>query len=174
MLIRTRVNRLIANGALTGWTEDDRHFLEGQNEAFLIRLEHQPRVVPPAAAQHEPETLEDALALVPLQFRETLSNATRAYEQRKTQLIDILIANKQNPFAREELEVMTADRLEKMVMMAGEELPEQAPRHPQTQSYSGRRMPQLRIVNEEEDSVPEMPRTLEGVIAIQRANGMRL
>jgi hypothetical protein len=171
--IKMRVNRLITNGAQTGWMEEDRHFLEGQDEAFLVRLEHQPRHIPQVAPQ-EPTTLEEALAYVPLQFRETLSNATRAYEQRKTQLIDILMANKQNPFAQEELSAMAADRLEKMVMMAGEDLPEQTPRANQTAQYNGRRLPQLRIVNEEEDAVPEMPKTLAGVVALQRANGMRI
>ena len=40
-VIKRRVNALIANER-TRWTDDDRHMLESQNEAFLIRLEQQP------------------------------------------------------------------------------------------------------------------------------------
>ena len=137
-IITTHVNRLIANGARTGWSEDDRHRLMQMDEATLIRLGQLASYTPPAA---EPTTLEEALAYVPAQFRETMASATQAYERCKTQLITILTANKQNPFTDDELRSMTADRLESLVVMAGDELPDQPHRAPQGTNYGGRRMP---------------------------------
>ncbi len=168
--IKTRVNRLIANGARNGWTEDSRQRLEAMDEATLILLENLPQRDLPIERQ-EPTTLEDALQYVPAQFRETLSNATQAYEKRKKQLIEVIVANKQNPFERSELEVMTADRLEQLVVMAGEDLPETATR-PQAQNYSGRRIPQLRIVTDDAEAVPAPPKTMELVVARRRALGL--
>ena len=79
-----------------------------------------------------------------------------AYTQRKQGLIEVLLTHKQNPFSREDLDDMHADRIEKLVDMSGLPRPGQPP-YPVLPNYSGKRMPHLRIVThegEEEDGTP--------------------
>lgn len=174
-VIKRRVNALIAN-ARTRWTEEDRHMLESCDEAFLIRLEHQPlEPLPtePPPAPGEPTTMEEALETIPAQFRETMRAATDAYTKRKNAMIETLVANKTNPFSREELELMHADRLEKLLTMSGEPVPGQTPAA-NGANYQGRRMPHLRLVPSEEDEAPPSPPDTMGlVIEEQKRLGLR-
>lgn len=171
--LKSHVNWLIANSVQTGWTEDDRHILEAMTEPALIRLRNLPKSQPPPQA-HEPTTMAEALELVPAQFRETLSNATLAYQRHKTKLVDLLVNHAQNPFAKDELEGMTSERLEQLVVMAGEEIPDSHPRtNQQHQSYAGRRIPQLRVVQDEDDQPPPPPKTMDLVVQRQRELGLR-
>ena len=147
-VLKRRVNALIANEC-TRWSEDDRHMLESQNEAFLIRLEQQPMEPPaPREGPGDPTTAEEAIARMPVHLQETMLASYDTYMRRKTALIDVLVGNKQNPFPREELETMHADRLEKLVVMSGEAIPG-APQPPISAHYGGKRMPHLRIVTPE-------------------------
>jgi hypothetical protein len=170
LTIKMRVNALIQDGERTGWTEKDRHILEQFDEVALLRLEQQP--LRPAQLR-EPTTLEEALQYVPAQFREPLFHATQAYETRKRKLIEVITANKLNPFAPDELASMPADRLEQLVIMAGDEVPETGLRPVAQQTYQGRRMPQLRVVQEESETIPPPPNTLSEVVRIQRERGLR-
>lgn len=175
--IKARVNALI-NNERTGWNEGDRHHLETMSEAALIRLGQETieREPPPPAAQ--PGSLEEAVALhIPQDFgmRETITSAVRRYERHKSKLIDIVVNAKSNPFTREELASWDDTRLEQLVVMAGEPLPDQTPPHlaDVPANYTGRHMPQIRIVNMEEDAVPPTPNTLDRVIERQRELGLR-
>ena len=176
-VIKRRVNALIANER-TQWTEDDRHMLESQNEAFLIRLEHQPLSPPPpvSSGPDDPTTAEEAIARMPVHLQETMRASYDDYTRRKTALVDTLIANKQNPFSRDDLEAMHADRLAKLVVMSGEPLPGQ-PAPPIIPNYNGRRMPHLRIVThegeEDDGSPPPCPDTMRLVVEEQQRRGVR-
>lgn len=173
LAVKTRVNRLIAN-TRSGWTEFDRSMLERLDEATLIRMENQPQI-PVTESQREPDTLEEALEYIPSKFRvrETIGSAVRSYERHKAKLIEALIQNKQNPFAREELETFENERLEQLIVMAGEDLPDQQPRPLVQQQYNGRRVPQLRVVEDENEAVPPLPKTFERAVARQRELGLR-
>ena len=170
--VKMRVNALIGN-AQSGWTEKDRIMLERMDEATLIRLEQQPQSRP-VETRPEPTTLEQALEYIPNQFgvRETLASAVQRYERHKHKLIEILVNVKQCPFAREELETMQDTRLEQLVVMAGEELPDQqSPRV--SADYRGRHMPQIQVIPDERDGVPEPPKTMDLVILRQKELGLR-
>jgi hypothetical protein len=171
VMVKTRVTQLI-NNPRSGWTEMDRAMLERMDEAVLIRMAQQPQQqeVPPP---QEPSSLEQALAYIPAEFgvRETLASAVRRYERHKTKLIEQLLTVKTNPFTAEELGAMEDVRLEQLVVMAGEELPEPQTR-PQS-DYRGRRMPNLRIVQDENEAVPAPPDTMALVVERQKALGLR-
>jgi hypothetical protein len=115
-VIKRRVDALIANQG-TRWTEDDRHMLVNQDEAFLIRLEAQPRVL--VSTTKAPETVQEAIATMPEHLQEPMQAMAQEYEQRKASSIALLAANAQCPFSQEELQAMTAQRLEQLVAMSG-------------------------------------------------------
>lgn len=163
-VIKRRVDALIANTD-TRWTEGDRHLLEEQNEAFLIRLESQPREVKTMAARL-PETVDEAIATLPAHLQEPLAAMAQEYETRKNAAVSLLVANKSCPFSTEELQAMTAQRLEQLVTMAGIV---QAPRKAEA-NYIGMGMPHVREVPEEERP-PAPPNTLKLVVERQRSLG---
>lgn len=177
-VIKRRVNALIANER-TRWSEDDRHMLEAQNEAFLIRLEQQPVEAPPPpvveSGPEDPTTPEEAIARMPLHLQETMRASYDSYQRRKTALVDLIVNNKQNPFTRDELEALHAERLEKLVLMAGDPLPGQPASS--AANYQGRRIPHLRIVTQEGESdtvtPPALPKTMDLVIEEQKKRGIR-
>jgi len=178
VIIKTHVNRLIANSAQTGWTEDDRHRLELMDEATLIRLEQLPRHVP--VEHHEPTTLSEAIDTMPPHLREMMRLAAEDYDHRKQQAINLLIANTQNPFSEAELQQWDIKRLEKLVVMSGEVVPGQE-RTPQElrdgTTYHGRRAPVLRLVDtddaDDQQTAPPLPKTMEAVVERQRQLGLR-
>jgi len=178
VIIKGYANRLIANSAQTGWTEQDRHRLEQMDEATLIRLEQLPRHV--AVEHHEPTTLSEAIDTMPPHLRDMMRLAAEDYDTRKAQAVAILVAHTQNPFSEAELQTMDLKRLEKLVVMSGEVLPGQE-RTPQQMrdgaTYHGRRAPVLRLVDTEENddanTAPPAPKTMEAVVARQRELGLR-
>jgi len=171
-VIKRRVNALIANER-TRWTEEDRHMLEAQGEAFLIRLEQQPLEPPPVISTlGEPTTAEEAIARMPSHLRETLLENYEDLMQRKTALVETILANKHNDFTREELEEMRPRRLEKLVVYGGDVVPGQAA-VVQGANYTGRRLPPLRIVETAEtEAPPPPPETLELVVQKRREMGL--
>jgi hypothetical protein len=173
LMVKTRANRLIANGDKTGWTEIDRARLEAMDEATLIRLESLPQAAPRPEPREGYRALAEALEDVDPEEREGLEDALTTYKRRKAQLIEVILANKQNPFVKEELQAMKAERLEKLVIMAGDELPETQTKPLVAQQYAGRRMPQLRVVQTEETEVPELPDTMGLIVAEQKRLGLR-
>jgi hypothetical protein len=171
-VITRRVNALIANER-TRWTEADRHMLEAQDEAFLIRLEQQPQAAPAVVAR-QPETMSEAIATLPQHLQEPLQAMADEYEQRKASAIKVLVTNAKNPFAEQELQAMTAQRLEQLVAMAGEEVPlrpgQQVVKEIRVQDYRGRGLPHMRPVPEDE-LPPEPPKTFALAVEKQRAMG---
>ena len=174
-VIKRRVNALIAN-TRTQWTESDRHMLEAQDEAFLIRLEQQPLAPLPVeepTPEPEPETLEAAVARLPQKTREPLLAAMRSYERRKAAIIDIIVANKQNPYDRPTLEKMDEEFLERLCVYGGDSLPGQKPVIA-GENYNGRRIPHLRVVQTEEtEGPPPPPDTMALVVEQQKKMGIR-
>lgn len=166
-IIKRRVNALIANER-TRWTEEHRHMLENQDEAFLIVLEHQPLEAPPSTP-HAPETVQEAIALMPSHLQEPMHAMAQEYEKRKTAALALLVANKQCPFSQEELQAMTAQRLEQLCAMAGTEI--ETPATQGTTSYLGRKQPGFRIPDDE-DQPPEPPNTFARVVAKQKERGL--
>lgn len=163
-VIKRRVDALIANEG-TRWTEDDRHMLEAQDEAFLIRLEAQPREMPAMVARL-PETVGEAIATLPAHLQEPMAAMAQEYETRKNAAVTLLVANKQSPFSAEELQAMTAQRLEQLVAMAGIAVPHA----PLVTNYAGQGFPHIRAIPEEE-LPPPPPNTLQLVVERQRALG---
>lgn len=163
-IIKSHANWLIANGAQTGWSEDHRHMLEAMGEAELLVLRGLPKQAPPKAS--ETLTVEDALAALPPELRESHLASHRDYERRKAGLITQVMAHKHNPYSEVELRGKNVEFLTSLLAMAGEETEQPA-------SYSGRRMPQVRVVQDEEDRPPPLPNTLDLVVQRQRELGMR-
>ena len=147
--------------------------LEAQGEAFLIRLEQQPLEPPPVISTlGEPTTAEEAIARMPSHLRETLLENYEDLMQRKTALVETILANKHNDFTREELEEMRPRRLEKLVVYGGDVVPGQAA-VVQGANYTGRRLPPLRIVETAEtEAPPPPPETLELVVQKRREMGL--
>jgi hypothetical protein len=174
-VIQRRVNALIANER-TRWTEGDRHMLETQDEAFLIRLEQQPlepAPVEPAPPPVDPGSWEEALQMLPPHLREPLGAHIETYERRKAVMIDQILTNKLNIFSQQELQAFDAARLEKLLKFGGEPVPGEPPQAPLTANYNGRRMPPLRIVQTEEmDAPPPPPDTLALVIEERKRMGL--
>lgn len=170
--IKARVNALIANER-TRWTEPDRHMLEAQDEAFLIRLEQQPLDVPPPL-NRQPETVHEAIATMPQHLQEPMQAMAQEYESRKTAAIAVLVANKTCPFSQDELQTMTAQRLEQLVMMAGEEVPlrpgQQVVKEVRVRDFSGRGLPHVRLG--EDELPPPTPDTFAKVVELQKARGI--
>jgi hypothetical protein len=173
--VKARVNALI-NNERTTWTERERHYLEQQEEGFLILLEQQPLLPAPIQPAPDPTSTEEALAHIPKEFgvRETIVSAVRRYERHKNKLIDILVNTKTNPFSREQLNQWDDTTLEQLVIMAGEPLPDQTPPHvaDAPSNYTGRRMPQIRIVQDEDEGIPAPPDTMTLVVQRRRELGL--
>lgn len=163
-IIKSHANWLIANGAQTGWSEEQRHRLEAMDEATLIVLRSLPRQAAPRAS--ETLTVEDALAALPPELRESHMASHRDYERRKVVLVTQVLAHKHNPYTEAELKTKNVEFLTSLLAMAGQETEEPA-------SYGGRRMPQMRVVIDEDDQPPPLPKTLDLVIERQRALGLR-
>ena len=165
-IIKHRVDALITNER-TRWTEQDRHLLESQDEAFLIRLEQQP-----LAPVHigPPTTIQEAIATLPGNLQEPMQAMADEYDQRKTAAIQVLVATKRCPFAEDELMAMTAQRVEDLVVMAGAAVPLR-PGVQAVKDYSGRGGPARREVPEEEQ-VPLPPKTFALVVEQQRKLGL--
>lgn len=163
-IIKSHVNWLIANGAETTWTEEDRHRLEAMDEATLLRLRSMPRQV--VQRSSDTLTVEDALAALPPELRESHLASHRDYERRKAVLVTQVLAHKHNPYTEAELRGKNVEFLTSLLAMAGEESPE--PAH-----YGGRRMPTVRVVQDEDDQPPPLPKTLDLVIQRQRELGLR-
>lgn len=166
--IKALVNALITNER-HGWSERDRTRLESFDEATLLRLEQLPQGTP----TRQPATVEEAIATMPTHLREPLEAMSQEYQSRKDQAITVLKANKDCAFSDDELSTMTAQKLEKLVLMSGQELPGRYMSPTQLQNYNGRRMPQVRVLEDERDGVPEPPDTLTLVIQRQRELGLR-
>ena len=165
------VDTLIAHSH-TSWIEDDRATLEAMPEAVLIRMVQDVERQPPAPAKRDGYlSVNEALDNVEPEEREAVSDAIATYKRRKEQLIGIIVNHENNPFTREELQQMHADRLEKLVVMGGDLLPGQQPERGQAH-YGGRRVPQIRVVHEEE-APPPAPKTLELVVERQKMLGLR-
>ncbi|HEX6827161.1 MAG TPA: hypothetical protein VF077_12660 [Nitrospiraceae bacterium] len=163
-IIKSHANWLIANGAQTGWSEDHRHMLEGMTEAALLVLRGLPKQAPPRAS--ETLTVEDALATLPAELRESHLASHREYERRKAGLVTQVLAHKHNPYTEVELRGKNVEFLTSLLAMAGEETAPQG-------TYEGRRMPSVRVVQDEDDQPPPLPNTLELVVQRQRALGLR-
>jgi hypothetical protein len=163
-VIKRRVDALIANEG-TRWTEDDRHMLLAQDEAFLIRLEAQPRAV--VTHVRQPETVTEAIATLPSHLQEPMQAMAQEYEVRKSKAMAMLAANDKCPFAPEELQAMTAQRLEQLVEMSGQAV---APIAADPYAYAGRGMPYVRPASPETE-VPEPRNTFALVVERQRQMG---
>ena len=166
-VIKRRVDALIAN-TRTRWSEADRHLLEGQNEAFLIRLEQQPVEAPPPAEMPPPRIYEAFEGL----DSEATAELVDEYVRRKEQALAALAANTHCVFSEAELRGMTAKKLEGILDMMGEPVPGRAPLLPMN-NYNGRRMPPLRIVQTDEtDAPPNPPDTMALVVEERRRMGL--
>jgi hypothetical protein len=159
--IKSRVNNLIANKQY-GWSERDRHMLESMDEAFLIRLESQPILMPqpePEPPPEPPKTAQEAIATLPIHLQDMFTQMHRDYQERRQAALATLMAHKGCPFEQEELQQFTVERLEKLVAMgAGVE-------------YSGKGLPAAKPPPQEPP--PPAPNTMERVIERQRAQGLR-
>jgi hypothetical protein len=160
--IKARVNALIAD-PLSAWKEKDRPILENFSEAALIRLEAQPKDVPAIVVPvpEPPATLAEAIATLPAHLREPMQVMAQEHQARKTAAIAALIGNKNCPFPQEKLQEFAVQELEALVAgFAGVD-------------YSGKGLPPERQAPEVREQPPAPPDTLGGVLARQKALGMR-
>lgn len=161
--IKARVNNLIANKQY-GWSERDRPMLEAMSEAFLVRLESQPVIVPqpePPPPPEPPKTAQEAIAQMPEHLQDMFVQMHREYQERRQAALAILMANKSCPFEQDELQSFNVERLEKLVAMgAGVE-------------YSGKGLPAPRVIPERLEDPPPAPKTMDKVIERQKALGLR-
>jgi hypothetical protein len=171
-VIKRRVNALIAN-ARTRWTEEDRHMLESQGEAFLIRLEQQPLDTPMTVG--DPQTAEEAIDRMPLHLQETMRTSYARLMRHKTACIDRLVTEVKDCFyTREKLETMEEDELHGLLHMA--HLPVPGDPVGAEPNYHGRRLPHLRIVTpegEDNGQPPPLMDTMSLIVAKQKERGVR-
>jgi hypothetical protein len=152
--VKALVSALITN-AQTPWTDEDRPALEAMSATQLARL--QPQAAQTAA---EPQTLDQAIATLPAQFREPVGTLAREHAARKDAAIAVLVANKA-PLSEGTLKGMSLDELEGLVAMAGQQT-----------TYTGKGLPHVRPTLED-DAPPAPPNTLERVVERQKQLGLR-
>lgn len=161
--IKARVNNLIANQQY-GWSERDRPMLETMSEAFLIRLESQPIIMPapaPPPPAEPPKTPQEAIATLPEHLQDMFVQMHREYQERRQAALAILLAHQGCPFEQDELQTFSVERLEKLVHMgAGVE-------------YSGKGLPAPKPLPEVFEAPPLAPKTMDLVIERQKAQGLR-
>jgi hypothetical protein len=178
--IKARVDALITN-TRRAYTELDRGRLEALDEATLMILEQQPLAALPVEPDPPREgylTLAEALQNVAPEVAEAVEEATAIQLRRKNSLIELLVNEvKDNPFSREALQGMKIEPLEKLIRMAGFDVPGQTRPLGAAPNYSGRRMPHLRIVShedgEDDGRPPPLPDTTGLVVEEQRRRGIR-
>jgi hypothetical protein len=171
--VKARVDALITNER-TIWTELDRPDLEQLPESVLIRMANQPLPDvqrPPTG----PRALTEVLADLNPEERDALEDAIMTQQEEKEGLLVTILANKLNPFTREELQVMKVKRLKQLVDYGGDVRPGQtSPSTPH--NYNGRRMPHLRIVTQEgedDNTPPPLMDTMSLIVAKQKERGVR-
>lgn len=161
---KSKVNALIANEA-TQFTEDDRPWLEGLEEAQLAKLE------PVANEKHgkkmeddeededkdkmrdnaspEPRSFEDVLASAPAEVRESINYGQRLYAEYRGDLVKTIKANEKNDFSDDELDGMDMKMLERLAKMSA------------TTDFSGRGFASKGTPRKEDDAVPAPPLVFE-------------
>lgn len=176
--IKARVNELIQNPRRT-YTELDRPKLEALDEAMLMVLQSQPLGPEPVQEQAPREgylSIDEALQSVSPEERDLMKVGLTRELRRKTQMVEAISSLKESPYTTEELQAMEVARLEKLVIMAGLQLPGQTSPSPAA-NFTGRRMPHLRIVaseeGEDDGKPPALPDTLSMVVEEQKRRGVR-
>jgi hypothetical protein len=129
--VKARVTALITK---TKWTESDRAMLEAMSEEQLTRLEP----TPPAP---EPTTVDEALASLPENLRESMGQMVRAHDTRKQAMITALVAAKY-PLSEARLKALELHELEQLVPLTFAQEP----------SYAGQGLPALRQQDGGEDA----------------------
>jgi hypothetical protein len=170
--VKARVDALITNER-TIWTELDRPDLEQLSESVLIRMANQPLPDLPRPPTG-PRPLTDVLADLNPEERDALEDAIVTQQEEKEGLLLTILANKLNPFTREELQVMKVKRLKQLVDYGGDVRPGQPASAPL--NFHGRRLPHLRIVTqdgEDDPRPPALPNTMELVVEEQKRRGVR-
>lgn len=176
--VKARVNELIQNPRRS-YTELDRPKLEALDEAMLMVLQSQP--LGPEPVQEAPPregylSIDEALQSVSPEERDLMKVGLTRELRRKTQMVEAISSLKESPYTNEELQAMEVARLEKLVIMAGLQLPGQTSPAPAA-NFTGRRMPHLRIVSSEDGQddtrPPPLPSTMELVVEEKTRRGIR-
>lgn len=139
------VDKIIGNSS--GWTEGDREDLMTMKEERLARLASSVTVAPPApatppattnketatpapasapanvipmpaAVTNAPQTVDDYIRNAPAGVQDVLRNSLDMHNEEKARLVDLIVANKQNGFSKEELGNKPLGELKKLANLA--------------------------------------------------------
>lgn len=138
------IDGLIANTA-SGFTEASRVALETMTEAQLTAVANSfkpatpPAVVPPAVVPPATPAVTNVVPIpapapvaltaqqyvqnAPKEIQDVLSNGLQVYAEEKTKLVTEILANKNNPFAKEDLENRPLGDLRNLARLAGASAP---------------------------------------------------
>lgn len=122
-----RVGVLIANEA-TPYIETDREWLESLTEEQLTKIEvmSEPQLI---EREVEPMTLEEYLETASEDIKSRVNAGLQELENKRNTMIQIVLANKKNTFAEEDLQKLETKVLEGLASIATAEVttPVQAP-----------------------------------------------
>lgn len=119
--IVTAVNGLISNTA-SNFSEEDREWLQGLEEGQLKKLmpsepAPEPQVNKEAAIKVIQDTLKtpaDFMGLLPQEMKDQFQSGLRLHKERRTQLVQSIMANTAEAWTEDELNAMPTDMLEKI------------------------------------------------------------
>lgn len=125
MCCKDRVKALIANDK-NSYTEDDKEWLEGLKEDQFVKVElsaHEPVVVKPADNEKGDPKPEDKKPVgiedLSPELQQTVNWALGQEKARKDGVIVKIMANENNKFKKEELDVKPIDELNNLVALMG-------------------------------------------------------
>jgi hypothetical protein len=138
------VDNLISVG--NDWKEEDREWLQKQDEKVLTKLQTMTAVknepaeeeeeetpapkpkanaasteVPVAPRKKKQMTVQEFIKQAPKPLQEVLARGLQAHEAEKARLIDIITSNEVNQFEEEELKAFEVPMLQKLAALAMEE-----------------------------------------------------
>lgn len=133
----SKVTALISNEQ-TQFTEDDRPWLEGLEEAQLDKLapvalekhkddknneddEEEMKKDDKSRLNSKPRTFEDVLASAPAEVRESIQHGQRLFSEHRESMIETIKANEKNKFTNDELKGLGIDMLERLAALAAKD-----------------------------------------------------
>lgn len=172
------VSRLIANKA-SGWTEEDREFLEKLEESRFKKIvanaeeaegdedeeegeveeqqESPPKktkakATPAPAAVANQESDEEYLAKAPPSIRAVFNHGLQMLNKQKADAIKVIVANKRNKFTKEQLEAKELPELEALAELARDTQPAQEGFAPAPNYFGAVGAPVSNASNEDDDA----------------------
>jgi len=129
---KEKIDTLIA--ANVGLTEADRPRLNAFTEDQLGRIQLVKETPATSQQQDKTVTVQEFISKAPKGMQEVLNNSLTVYNEEKTKLIEVILANEQNGFAKQDLEGRSLGELKMLARLAAKK---EDPTANRTVIYSG-------------------------------------